>query len=127
MKIIQINDNIKINIEMIYSLEYHNNQLEINEWENNYKKYFKMFSEDPPLLPIDDNEVFQPIRGENNDDKKMQLYLQALEDHIYAIIGDQPTFNENYFVILSTGLKININKIIYDKINEYLNKFVEDI
>ena len=127
MKIIQINDNIKINIEMIYSLEHHDNKSEIMEWENNYKDYFKSFSDDPPLLPINGEEVFQPIRGENNDEEKMKLYLDALTNYIISIVGSCPEFIETYYVILCTGLKININKTIYDKINEYLNKFVEDI
>ena len=127
MKIIQINDNIKINVEMIYSLEYHDNQSDIDEWQNNYKNYFKSFSDDPPLLPITDEELFQPIYGTDNDEEKMKLYLEALEYHIISIIGECPEYNETYYVILCTGLKINIDKVIYDKINEYLNKFVEDI
>ena len=41
MKIIKINDNIKINIEMIYSLEHHNNQYEVDEWKNKYKSHLE--------------------------------------------------------------------------------------
>ena len=44
MKIVQINDNLKINIEMIYSLEKYDNQFSINEWENNYKEYLEQFT-----------------------------------------------------------------------------------
>ncbi len=125
MKIIQINENLKINIEMIYSLEKHDNHKDIEEWKNKYQKYLSEFSEDPPMLAINDEEVFQPIFGEENDSKKMELYGKALYNYIISIIGVCPTYNETYILILCTGLKININKQIYNIIDNYLNKFID--
>jgi len=124
MKIIKINDNIKINIEMIYSLEYHNNNNDIIKWENDYKSYLDKFAQDPPILPISNTEVYRPIYGEKIDKDKMQLYSNELNAHIISIIGDRPEYIENYYVILSSGLKVNIDKSIYDIIDKYLDKFI---
>jgi len=125
MKIVKINDHLKINIEMIYSLERRDNKNDIDEWNNNYSKYLEELSKDPPLLTITDTEVFQPKFGETNNESKMKLYGEALNNYILSIIGTCPTYMENYFIILVTGLKINIDKVIYDAIDEYLNKFID--
>ena len=125
MKIVKISDNLKINIEMLYSLEKRDNKKDINEWENRYQKYLSDFTQDPPMLAITDDKVFQPIFGEEVDEDKMKLYGDALSNHIISIIGACPIYNETYFVILASGLKVNIDKTIYDAIDEYLNKFLE--
>lgn len=125
MKIIKINDNLKINIEMLYSLEKRDNKKDIDEWENRYQKYLSDFTQEPPMLAITDDEVFQPVFGEEVDEDKMKLYGDALSNHIISIIGACPIYNETYFVILASGLKINIDKTIYDAIDEYLNKFMD--
>ena len=125
MKIIKISDNLKINIEMLYSLEKRDNKKDIDEWENKYQKYLSDFTQDPPMLAITDDEVFQPVFGEEVDEDKMKLYGDALSNHIISIIGACPIYNETYFVILASGLKINIDKTIYDAIDEYLNKFID--
>jgi hypothetical protein len=54
----------------------------------------------------------------------MQLYSNELNAHIISIIGDRPEYIENYYVILSSGLKVNIDKSIYDIIDKYLDKFI---
>ena len=125
MKIIKISDNLKINIEMLYSLEKRDNKKDIDEWENRYQKYLSDFTHDPPMLAITDDDVFQPVFGEEVDEDKMKLYGDALSNHIISIIGACPIYNETYFVILASGLKINIDKTIYDAIDEYLNKFMD--
>ena len=99
---------------MLYSLEKHNN-----------KKYLSDFSEDPPMLAITEDEVFQPVYGEEVEDDKMKLYGEALSNHIISIIGACPIYEETYSVILCTGLKINIDKTIYDAIDNYLSKYLE--
>lgn len=87
MKIIKISDNLKINIEMLYSLEKRDNKKDIDEWENKYQKYLTNFTQDPPMLAITDDEVFQPVFGEEVDEDKMKLYGDALSNHIISIIG----------------------------------------
>lgn len=125
MKIIKISDNLKINIEMLYSLEKRDNKKDIDGWENKYQKYLSDFTQDPPMLAITDDEVFQPVFGEEVDEDKMKLYGDALSNHIISIIGACPIYNETYFVILASGLKINIDKTIYDAIDKYLDKFLD--
>lgn len=125
MKIVKINDNLKINIEMLYSLENSSNENEIKQWHNDYKKYLDMFSKDPPLLPIENERLFAPKYNEQNNENDLKLYSKALNDYIISIINDKPIYKENYWIILSTGLKINVNKEIYNKIDEYLKKYEE--
>ena len=52
MKIVKINDDLKINIEQIYSLERTDNQKDINTWNNNYEYYLNEYSKNPITLPI---------------------------------------------------------------------------
>lgn len=125
MKIIKIDDKLKINIEMIYSLERQDNQNEITEWNNEYTRLIDELTNNPPLLPINGDELFQPKSDEANDEEKMIQYGESLNEYILGIIGEQPNFIEKYQIILATGLKININKYIYDKINEYMEQHID--
>lgn len=125
MKIVQINDNLKINIEMIYSLEKHDNQFDINEWESNYKEYLNTFLNDPPLLAINDDELFRPEQDNTNNKDKLKLYGEALNKYILDIIGEKPSYREEFYVILCTGLKVNIDKTIYNKIDKYLESYID--
>jgi len=124
MKIVKLNDNVRINIEFIYSLEREDNQFEIDLWYNEYNKYIQTFAEDPPLLAIDDKQVFQPKYGEENDPHLLELYKNALNEHILSIVGDKPKYKEKFIVILNTGLKINVSKNIYNLLEQYLDKFL---
>lgn len=111
---------------MIYSLEKHNNQLDIDDWENNYKEYLEQFTNDPPLLTIDNGELYQPNVNEVIDTDKYKAYAEALNDYILNIVGEKPYYYEEFCIILCTGLKVNVDKTIYDKVNEYLNKFLDE-
>ena len=125
MKIVKINDNLKINIEQIYSLEKVDNQKDIDKWNKLYQYHIKKYSEDPITLQISENKVFKPEFGKENNVKDLELYSQALHNHILSIIGTCPNYIENYYVLLITGLKINIDQIIYDKIDNYLEQYVD--
>lgn len=125
MKIVKINDNLKINIEQIYSLERKTNSNEINDWNNQYQNYIDIFRNNPPEF-IDNGEIIKITFGDNIDNETLEKYSQLLHNHILSIIGECPEYYETYYVILSTGLKISIGKQIYDKIDEYLNNFIED-
>ena len=70
-------------------------------------------------------EALEVEYGEEVEDDKMKLYGEALSNHIISIIGACPIYEETYSVILCTGLKINIDKTIYDAIDNYLSKYLE--
>ena len=123
MKIVKINDNLKINIEQIYSLEKTNNKKDIDNWDKRYKYYIDLYSKDPITLPISDNKVFAPEFGKENNPEDLKLYADALNNHIISILGIKPAYIENYYIILITGLKINISKNIYNKIDKYLEQY----
>ena len=123
MKIVKINDNLKINIEQIYSLERTDNQNDIDIWNKNYKFYIEEYSQNPITLPISENKVFTPEFGKENDPEDLKLYAEALHNHILTIIGSPPKYIENFYVLLITGLRINIDKTIYNKIDKYLDQF----
>lgn len=124
MKIVKINDNLKINIEQIYSLERKNNQNKINDWLDEYNEYVKDFTENPPELMIDDIKVYKPEFDKKNSKEDLNKYMKALESYIISIIGEKPKYKENYSIILITGLKINIDQSIYDKINQILEQYI---
>ena len=55
MKIIKISDNLKINIEMLYSLEKRDNKKDIDEWEKHAKHVsFASFFKNEISLEEDD-------------------------------------------------------------------------
>jgi len=100
MKIVKINDNLKINIEQIYSLEKTTNQKDIDKWNKLYQYHIKKYSEDPITLQISDNKVFKPEFGKENNVNDLKLYSEALHNHILSIIGTCPNYIENYYVLL---------------------------
>ena len=85
MKIIKINDNLKINIEHIYSIEKKSNQSDIVDWEDSYQELIDEYSKDPPMLTIGEDEIFKPEYGANIDEQKLAKYTESLNKHIISI------------------------------------------
>lgn len=125
MKIVKINDNLKINIEQIYSLERKTNINEVNDWNKSYQEYVNFFYKNPPEF-IDNEQIIKINFEDAIDDETLKKYSELLHQHIISIIGECPEYDESYQLILSTGLKISIGKQIYNKIDEYLNKLLDD-
>ena len=123
MKIIKINDELKINIDCIYSLQYQNNNNDILKWEESYNELMEEYYENPPLLPLDNDELYKPEYGEAIDNDKLSKYTDALNNYIITIIGEKPQYTETYILILITGVKVSIDKIIYDALSKILEKF----
>lgn len=124
MKIVKINNNLKINIEQIYSLEHIDNSEDIRDWEKQYNDLMNEYADDPPMLAIDDSTLYKPQYGVENDKESLDKYYEALNEHILEILGIKPQYIEKYNVILSTGLKINVSKLIYDKIDKILDNYL---
>lgn len=125
MRIIKVNDNLKINIEQIYSLERTDNHKDIEKWKNEYDQYIDLYSKEPITLPITENKVFTPSYNGENDPDDLKLYMKALNNHILEIIGNPPKYEEKFYILLITGLKVNISKSVYEKIDKYLERFIE--
>ena len=123
MKIVKINDDLKINIDCIYSLQCQNNDNDILKWEESYNELMQEYYDNPPLLALDNDELYKPEYGETIDNDKLSKYTDALNNYIITIIGKKPQYTETYILILTTGIKVSIDKIIYDVLNNVLEKF----
>ena len=123
MKIVKINDDLKINIDCIYSLQCQNNDNDILKWEESYNELMQEYYDNPPLLALDNDELYKPEYGETIDNDKLSKYTDALNNYIITIIGKKPQYTETYILILTTGIKVSIDKIIYDTLNKVLEKF----
>lgn len=123
MKIVKINDDLKINIDCIYSLQCQNNDNDILKWEESYNELMQEYYDNPPLLALDNDELYKPEYGETIDNDKLSKYTDALNNYIITIIGEKPQYIETYILILTTGIKVSIDKIIYDALNKVLEKF----
>lgn len=123
MKIVKINDDLKINIDCIYSLQCQNNDNDILKWEESYNELMQEYYDNPPILALDDDELYKPEYGETIDNDKLSKYTDALNDYIITIIGKKPQYTETYILILTTGIKVSIDKVIYDALNKILEKF----
>lgn len=125
MKIVKVNDNLLINIEQIYSLEKINNNNELLNWDESYNMILDNYYKDPPEYVLTGGIVFKPNFEGENDPKLLEEYMKLINDEIIQDIGNKPTFFEYYKLILSTGLQITIDKNIYDKIEQYLQKYID--
>ena len=123
MKIVKINEDLKINIDCIYSLQRQNNNNDILKWEESYNELMQEYYDNPPILALDNDELYKPEYGETIDNDKLSKYTDALNDYIITIIGKKPQYTETYILILTTGIKVSIDKIIYDALNKILEKF----
>ena len=123
MKIVKINDDLKINIDCIYSLQCQNNDNDILKWEESYNELMQEYYDNPPLLQLDNGELYKPEYGETIDNDKLSKYTDALNNYIITIIGEKPQYIETYILILTTGIKVSIDKIIYDTLSKILEKF----
>ena len=123
MKIVKINEDLKINIDCIYSLQHQNNNNDILKWEESYNELMQEYYDNPPLLQLDNDELYKPEYGETIDNDKLSKYTDALNNYIITIIGEKPQYTETYILILTTGIKVSIDKIIYDALNKILEKF----
>ena len=123
MKIVKINEDLKINIDCIYSLQRQNNNNDILKWEESYNELMQEYYDNPPILALDNDELYKPEYGETIDNDKLSKYTDALNDYIITIIGKKPQYTETYILILTTGIKVSIDKVIYDALNKILEKF----
>ena len=124
MKILKINDSILINVEQVYSLEKHSNQKELDQWDLEYNSILEGYYKDPPELMLKGGLWYKPDFENTKEDKHIEEYISEVNNKIIFDIGSRPQYVETYKLILTTGLKITIDKEIYDKLYEYFIKFM---
>lgn len=123
MKILKVNDDYRINIEHIYLLEKSTNEKDINNWKENYSYYLNTFMNNPPEF-TDENKIIKISFNEKNDPEVVQKYQQKLDEYIKSIIGECPEYYETYYVLLTSGLKIQIGKYLYERIEDILDEYI---
>jgi len=119
-KFIKINDNLSINIDSIYSIAYEitddiENNEEVEEFETKLNSYYSEL----PYLEVRPGVMWRPGSKKYVEDYDNR-YRELLQEIITENIGIIPEriYHKNYYLILTNGTKVNIDKIIYDKIME---------
>ena len=125
-KFVKITNNLSINIDCIYSIYREESQEillnidEINDWEKRFELYKEEFSKYPaPALEISPGILYQPGVSKFGE-LQNELYYQKLKENITKEIGEspEPIYGYNYYLLLNNGTKVNIDKVIYDKLME---------
>lgn len=117
MKFIWLTNNYRVNLESIFSLErkYIPNNNEIAEWYNNYNAS----KNDILTNGIHFGEFNFEVKDPDNLTDDEQKFIH---NYIIDIIGETPDkYIIEYYIILSTGLKMQISKDKFDIINETID------
>lgn len=127
MKVIKINDNLKINLDAIYSLQHYTNLNELEKFEQIKTNFIKESYKDGNLPEFEINgEYFAPdiedIMNDNITDEIREYYVK-FNDYLNELLA-KPELKDEYIVFLSTGAKIMIDEVLYDKINKILDQYV---
>ena len=105
MKIVKINDDLKINIDCIYSLQCQNNDNDILKWEESYNELMQEYYDNPPLLALDNDELYKPEYGETIDNDKLSKYTDALKAMIDSACILNNNFDEQKFNFLTNEVE----------------------
>lgn len=119
-KFIKINNNLSINIDSIYSIAYETtddieNKEEVEEFETKLNDYCSEL----PYLEVSPGVMWRPGFGKYLEEYNNR-YCELLQKVVTENIGVIPEkiYRKNYYLILTNGTKVNIDKIIYDKLME---------
>lgn len=118
MKFYWVTDNYRVNLESIFSLEkkYVDNSSAIKDWENAFQYWIDEIKEkglhtmDYDIEILDDSNI-------NQEDANI------IYQYIISNIGEKPKEYEiEYYIILSTGIKVQLSEDKYQKINELIDQ-----
>lgn len=130
-KFIKINNNLSINIDSIYSIskEVDDKKIlnieDIAIWNEKFSDYIEEISNKgiPPVIEIKPNVMYQLGISQESEEYNI-LYYNKLKESIVNEIGyePKPVYYEGYYLLLTNGTKVNIDKVIYDKLLEYVEE-----
>lgn len=127
--IIKINDDLRININNIYSTQH------IVEKQDNInftyatrkldekinEEYNELIAQRPTLTNIYNEEITPEAPNYYDAVRETVCY-----NHINDELPDKYIITDKYVIILNSGTSVVVNKEIYDKVNIVLNKFLYD-
>ena len=130
-KFIKINNNLSINIDSIYSIskEVDDKKIlnieDIAIWNEKFSDYIEEISNKgiPPVIEIKPNVMYQLGISPESEEYNI-LYYNKLKERIVNEIGyePKPVYYEGYYLLLTNGTKVNIDKVIYYKLLEYVEE-----
>ena len=130
-KFIKINNNLSINIDSIYSIskEVDDKKIlnieDIAIWNEKFSDYIEEISNKgiPPVIEIKPNVMYQLGISPESEEYNI-LYYNKLKESIVNEIGyePKPVYYEGYYLLLTNGTKVNIDKVIYYKLLEYVEE-----
>lgn len=130
MKFVNISDDYKVNLDAIFSIE---RRIIPNREEcENYNAKLEQISEEitanPPWLECN-GETYNPVHDTNAKENPLyEIYSQELKKYLYSQIGEQPPlYKYEYYIIMSTGVKLQISQTKYDAIIECINRNQKEV
>ena len=118
MKFYWVTDNYRVNLESIFSLEkkYVDNSSAIKDWENAFQYWIDEIKENGLHTMDYDIEILDESNINQED-------ANIIYQYIIGNIGEKPKENEiEYYIILSTGIKVQLSEDKYQKINELIDQ-----
>ena len=114
MKGIKINDDLYINIDLIYSIQHTVNSEHHDAWvqavenavkSDNFKEY------------VEHNNITKSSAPEE---------IEKIYNIIKSQIGDCPPVEHTYTIILATGVKITVDENIFNIIRNYIESKLDE-
>ena len=117
MKFVWLTDNYRVNLESIFSLEqkYIDNSESVIAWKNSYNDW----QTEIYTYGIHNDNIDLDITDIDNisDDNKL-----IIDNYIKGMLGECPNiYKTEYYIILSTGVKLQIAQDKFFKINEAID------
>ena len=127
-----ITENYRVNINAIFSLEKRgkDNSAAYNTWLQGYQNNLEYFSENPIEVWDDENETMIKYDANydfsNNDqfENYDEFKVRYIVDNIMG--PEPPLWTYEYWIILSTGIKMQIAQDKFEHINDIITKINEE-
>lgn len=129
MKFVDINENYKVNLDAIFSLERRiiPNKEECERYNDKLDIVSAEITENPPSL-LCNGEMYNPVHDVNAKDNPLfEEYEKKLKEYLYSQVGEQPPlYKYEYYAILSTGMKVQLAQNKYEAITKAISQQEKD-